>query len=107
MASTAGTGTNYIDASALTTLGTYSIQITPDPTFSGSLSLTASMVPVDVTASVTPSAGGGSATLDLSTPGTNGRVTFTGLANRRMFIRFSASTINGGAGMLLDSTARR
>ena len=103
VASTAGAGTSYIDASALTTIGTYSIQITPDPTFSGSLSLTASNVPVDVTGSVTPSAGGGSTTLNLATPGTNGRVTFTGLANRRMFIRFSASTINGGAGMLLDS----
>jgi hypothetical protein len=102
VASTAGTGTSYIDASALTTIGTYSIQITPDPSFSGSLSLTASVVPVDVTGSVTPSASGGSTTLDLSTPGTNGRVTFTGLANHRMFIRFSASTINGGAGMLLD-----
>ena len=103
VASTAGTGTNYIDASALTTIGTYSIQITPDPTFSGSLSLTASSVPVDVTASVTPSAAGGSTTLDLSTPGTNGRVTFTGLANRRLFVRFTASTIGGGSGVLLDT----
>ena len=102
VASTAGTGTNYIDATSLTSIGTYSIQITPDPTFSGSLSLTASVVPVDVTSSVTASAGGGSTTLDLSTPGTNGRVTFTGLASRRIFIRFSASTINGGVGMLLD-----
>ncbi len=49
VASTSGTGTNYIDASALTTIGTYSVQITPDPSFSGSLSLTASSVPVDVT----------------------------------------------------------
>lgn len=102
VASTAGMGSNYIDASSLTTMGTYSIQITPDPSFSGSLSMTATIVPTDVTSSVTASAGGGSTTLALTTPGQNGRVTFTGLANHRMFIKFSASTIMGGAGVLLD-----
>jgi hypothetical protein len=30
-------------------------------------------------------------------------VTFTGLADHRMFVKFSASTITGGVGMLLDS----
>jgi hypothetical protein len=103
VASTAGAGSNYIDASALAVQGTYSIQITPDPTFSGSLSMTASIVPTDVTSSVTPSASGGSTTLSLTTPGQNGRVTFTGLADHRMFVKFSASTITGGVGMLLDS----
>ena len=103
VASTAGTGSNYIDASALATQGTYAIQITPDPTFSGSLSMTASIVPTDVTSSVTPSAAGGSTTLALTTPGQNGRVTFTGLGDHRYFVKFSASTITGGVGMLLDS----
>jgi hypothetical protein len=102
VASTAGAGTNYIDASSLSTIGTYSVQITPDPTFSGSLTLTASIVPVDLTASVTASAAGGTATLALTTPGTNGRVTFTGLAGHRLFIRFSDSSIGGGSGLLLD-----
>jgi hypothetical protein len=103
VASTAGTGSNFIDASALATQGTYAVQITPDPTFSGSLSLTASIVPTDVTSSVTASAAGGSTTLALTTPGQNGRVTFTGLGDHRYFIKFSASTITGGTGMLLDS----
>src|SRR5262249_7272368 len=77
--------------------------ITPDPTFSGSLSMTASIVPTDVTSSVTPSAAGGATTLALTTAGQNGRVTFTGLGDHRYFVKFSASTITGGVGMLLDS----
>lgn len=102
VASTAGAGSNYIDASSLPAMGTYSIQITPDPSFSGSLTLTASVVPGDVTGTLTASPAGGSATLNLSTAGTNGRVTFTGVADHRLFIAFSASTIDGGAGVLLD-----
>ena len=103
VASTAGTGTNYIDASLLTAIGTYSLQITPDPTFSGSLSLTASSVPVDVTSSVMASAAGGSTTLNLVDARHERPRHLHRAANRRMFVRFSASTINGGTGMLLDS----
>ncbi len=102
VASSAGAGSSYIDTTTMATQGTYSIQITPDASFSGALTVTVSAVAADVTAAVTASTGGGAATLAIVAAGQNGRVTFTGTGGRRIFVRLAGSTIMGGAAALLD-----
>src|SRR5262249_32817311 len=71
----------FLDAMTVPISGTYTIFVVPGPTASGSVTL----VPhdfVDVTHAINP--GGSAVTVTTTTPGQNGRLTFTGTTNHRV-----------------------
>ena len=76
-----GAGT-FIDTRTLPAAGTYTIAIDPSAANVGSMTMTLYDVPADATAPISP--GGAAATLAITTPGQNGRVTFAGTAGQRM-----------------------
>ncbi len=99
-----GTGSNYIDATTLATIGTYTVTIAPNAPFSGSLNFTATNVPADVSGATTPTAGGGVTAIAITGPGQNAKITFNGTINRRVFVSLTGSTIASGYVALLDAT---
>ncbi len=99
VAASSGTGTDWIDTIALGAVGTYALQITPSNPFSGSLSLTVSSPPADLSGAMTL---GTAKASTISTAGQNALYTFTGTYGHRAFIDFTGSTIVGGTVSLLD-----
>ncbi|MEO8290607.1 MAG: hypothetical protein ABI649_06390 [Gaiellaceae bacterium] len=83
----------FIEPKTLPLGGTYKITVDPQAASTGSITVTFYVVSADVTASANV---GGSASLTLSTPGQNGKITFNG--NSGQTVRFTASNVTIGAG---------
>jgi subtilisin family serine protease len=88
----AGTAGGFLDTRTLPTTGAYTIVITPLGAITGSMTLTLYDVPPDAAGSITP--GGPSSALSISTPGQNGRMTFSGAAGQRISLNLSNVSLN-------------
>jgi YD repeat-containing protein len=88
-------GTGFVDVTTLSASGTYSVLVDPSGTATGNLTLTLYDVPVDASATIIP--GGAPATLSTTTPGQNGRLTFSGTAGHRISLKGT----NGLTGQVL------
>ena len=87
----AGTSGGFLDTKTLPVTGAYTILIAPLGSITGSMTLTLYDVPPDAAGSITP--GGPASSLSISTPGQNGRMTFTGAAGQRISLQFSNVTL--------------
>src|SRR5207302_9613050 len=88
----AGTSGGFLDTKTLPSTGAYTISVVPIGNATGSMTLTLYDVPPDAGGSITP--GGASASLSISTPGQNGRMTFAGSAGQRISVDLSNVTIS-------------
>jgi YD repeat-containing protein len=75
----------FIDVTTLPATGTYTVLVDPAGTATGSLTLTLYDVPADVSGSIT--AGGSAVTLTTTTPGQNGKLTFSGTSGQRISLK--------------------
>jgi hypothetical protein len=87
------TANAFIDATTLPVSGTYTILVQPAGTTTGSVTITLYTVPADASATALP--GGAAASISVATPGQNARVTFSGVAGRRLSALVSNDTIGG------------
>jgi len=81
----------WIEPQTLVANGTHTFKVDPNGVASGSLGVTMYDVPADVTGPITP--GGSSVPVDITAPGQNGLLTFSGTAGGRV----SHSVSSGGA----------
>jgi hypothetical protein len=81
-ATSVGTSGGFIDTTTLPAAGTYTIQVDPQSTSTGGITLTLYDVPPDPTATATP--GGPAQTVTTTSPGQNARVSFEGVAGRQV-----------------------
>lgn len=81
----------FIDTRTLTTAGSYGIFVNPFEAHTGNVTLTLYDVPADVTGTIAP--GGSPVTTSFTTPGQNGRLTFSGTASQRVSLRTSGGPI--------------
>jgi YD repeat-containing protein len=89
----------FIDTRTLNVAGTYTILVDPATTATGSVTLTLYDVPADFTSSITP--GGAAVTATMSTPGQNGRLTFSGSSGQRISI-LGTNGMSGQVGLVCD-----
>jgi hypothetical protein len=75
-------GAGFVDAMTLPKSGTYTIVLDPQGAATGSSTLSLFNVPADAAAAIAP--GGAGVALQTTTPGQNARLTFTGVAGRRL-----------------------
>ena len=75
--------------------GTYKVVVNPVRAATGSATLALYSVPPDVTGSITP--GGPSQTVTLSTPGQNGRLSFSGTGGTRVSLKLSDVSIGSSS----------
>ncbi|MDT5268361.1 MAG: hypothetical protein QOH49_547 [Acidobacteriota bacterium] len=94
-----GTGGAFMDTQVLPGAGTYTLFIDPQGMNTGGMTLQLYNVPGDGTGTITP--GGTSVPLNLTTPGQNARLTFTGTYGQRVSVGLSSVTINGAYVSLL------
>jgi hypothetical protein len=78
-----GTGGSFLDAQTLDQNGTWTVRFDPRWFDTGSATVTTYLV-TDQTFGVTPSAGGAAKSFNLTTPGANGLITFTGSIGQRI-----------------------
>ena len=83
---------SFVDATTLPVAGTYTINVAPLSGSVGAMTLTLYDVPPDVTLPATP--GGGPVALSLTTPGQNGRLTFSASAGQRISMQLSNMTFS-------------
>jgi subtilisin family serine protease len=86
-----GTSGGFIDVKTLPVTGRYSIVIDPQSAATGSVTLTLYDVPPDVVGTISP--GGADATVDVSTPGQNALLTFSGVAGQRVSVKLTDVTM--------------
>ncbi len=86
-------GGGFVDATTLPNSGTYTIVFDPQGAVTGSLTLSLFNVPADATAAIAP--GGGAVALQTTTPGQNGKLTFTGVAGRRLSLNVAPTCCAG------------
>src|SRR5436305_14432515 len=72
----------FLDTRTLPVDGTYTIAITPNSTYTGSMTVTLYDVPADATGTIT--IGGAAATVTTTVPGQNADVTFAGTTGQRI-----------------------
>jgi YD repeat-containing protein len=84
------TGSGFIDATILPTSGTYTLEVDPSGASTGSMTLNLYNAAESIG---TITAGGPSVPVNLSTPGQNGRRTFTGSAGQRISLTLSAGPL--------------
>ncbi len=84
----------FIDVQTLPATGTYTILVDPWDSSTGSVTLTLYDVPADVSVSITPNST--PVTITNTTPGQNGRATFTATANQRVSLNVDAVNLTGG-----------
>jgi RHS repeat-associated protein len=82
-----------IDTTTLSSSGSYTIKLLPYSNTTGTVTVTLYAVPADATGPIT--AGGSSVAVTLSTPGQNGRLTFSGTAGDRVFLKATNGTLSG------------
>jgi hypothetical protein len=81
----------FVDARALPATGTYTLSVDPYNDATGFALITVYNVPADASAAV--DVGGSSQSISITTPGQNGRVTFTGHAGKPVTIAISNITV--------------
>jgi Subtilase family/Fervidolysin N-terminal prodomain len=86
-----GTSGGFVDLKTLPVAGTYVILVDPQSNAVGEATLTLYDVPPDATGSIVP--GGSDATVALTVPGQNGRLTFSGTAGQRVSLRLTNVSI--------------
>jgi uncharacterized protein YhfF len=86
-----GTSGGFVDTKTLSATGQYKILVDPQGTATGSATLTLYDVPPDATATISP--GGADVTVGTAVPGQNARVTFAGVAGRRISLKLTGVTI--------------
>jgi hypothetical protein len=96
-------GGGFIDTKTLPATGTYTLQVDPNDTASGAVTLTLFDVPADVTGSIVP--GGSPVTVTTNTPGQNGVLTFSGVINQQVSLDVTGVTVTNGG--LLTVTLRK
>jgi hypothetical protein len=86
-----GTSGGFVDTKTLPATGQYKILVDPQGAATGSATLTLYDVPPNTTASISP--GGAAVTVGTAVPGQNARVTFAGVAGRRISLKLTGVTI--------------
>ena len=86
-----GTSGGFLDVKTLPSTGTYTILIDPQSNAVGSATATLYDVPPDASASIVP--GGAAVSLTMTVPGQNGRLSFSGVAGRRVSLKLTDVTI--------------
>jgi subtilisin family serine protease len=86
-----GTAGTFLDVRTLPQTGTYTVFVNPNSSYTGATTLNLYTVPPDLL--VAGSAGGAAVGLSLTTPGQNGRITFTGSAGQRVSVQLTSDTI--------------
>src|SRR2546423_2841218 len=97
----AGTSGGFVDTKILPVTGVYTILVDPLGSATGSLTLTLYDVPADAGGTITP--GGASSSISISTPGQNGRVTFTGAAGERISLNFTNASFSLALASILNA----
>jgi len=85
-----GTGGGLVDATTLPTTGSYTINVAPFASSTGSMTVELFDVPPDATVNATP--GGAAVSISTTTPGQNARIAFNGSANERISINITNAT---------------
>jgi YD repeat-containing protein len=93
-------GDNFLNVVTLPTTGVYRIFLDPQSTSTGTMNFTLYDVPADITGTITP--GGAAVTVNLTTPGQVGMLTFSGTAGQRISLKMSSVTITNGFVSLLQ-----
>jgi YD repeat-containing protein len=93
-AATCMEGSGFMDIATLPAAGTYRIFVDPVGAATGTLTLTVYDVPSDFNATSAP--GGTPVTVEITTPGQNGAVTFAGTALQRISLEGAAGGTIGG-----------
>ncbi|MFL5917336.1 MAG: S8 family serine peptidase [Gaiellaceae bacterium] len=88
----AGTSGGFLDPKTLPVTGVYTIAVSGFGSATGSMTLRLYDVPADAGGTITP--GGGASSLSISTPGQNGRLTFSGTAGQRISLQFTNVTLS-------------
>ncbi|HEV7566349.1 MAG TPA: PA14 domain-containing protein [Microbacteriaceae bacterium] len=91
-----------IDTKTLSSSGTYTIKLLPYLNTTGTVTVTLYSVPADVTGPI--AAGGSSVGVTLSTPGQNGRLTFSGTAGDRVFLKAVNGTLSSNGSKLTSAS---
>jgi uncharacterized protein YhfF len=86
----------FIDTKTLAQTGTYAIVLDPQQAATGSMTVTLYNVPADVGGTIV--AGGAPVTVTITTPGQNGRLSFSGSAGQRISLSVSGVTIGTSVG---------
>ena len=89
----------FVDTRTLPTTGTYTILVDPLLGYVGSMTVTLYDVPADSGGSVAP--GGPASQVSMSTPGQDGRLTFSGQTGQRISLKLSSVTISSSYVSLL------
>jgi YD repeat-containing protein len=89
-----GTGGEFIDTVTLPKTGSYTIQVDPTASATGSVTLNLYNVAADVSGPITP--GGSAVSVTTTTPGQNARLTFSGTASQRVSLKVSGVSMTGG-----------
>jgi large repetitive protein len=89
---TIGSSGGFIDAKVLPVAGVYKVTLDPVSDATGSATLSLYNVPADASGSIT--IGGASQSLTMSTPGQNGKLTFSAAAAQDLFLDMSSVTCN-------------
>ena len=97
-------GGGMIDTKTLPATGTYTVFFNPRTTNTGTVTLTLYDV-VDVTGTITP--GGPPVTVNITTPGQNARLTFSGASGQQVTVHVASNTMGSVTVSLLraDGTA--
>ena len=90
-----GTSGGFVDTKSLPTTGRYAIVIDPQGTSTGSATVTLYDVPPDALGSISP--GGEDTSVAVDVPGQNARVSFAGVAGRRVSLELRAVTIGSSS----------
>ena len=85
--------TKFIDTTTLGSSGTYTIEISPFSTTTGTTTITLSDVSSDSSGSIT--AGGSPVGVTLSSAGQNGTLTFSGTSGQRVFVTATTGSLSG------------
>ncbi len=91
-----GTTGGFIDATTLPVAGTYTILVDPQGADVGNLTLQLYDVPADASGTVT--IGGAGATVSMSVPGQNARLSLSGTAGQTVSLSFAGVTVSGSTG---------
>jgi hypothetical protein len=86
-----GTSGSFFDVQTLAATGTYTILVDPQGSDIGSMTLTLYNVPADVTGTVT--IGGAAVPVTTTTPGQNGRLTFSGTSGQQATVHVTSNTM--------------
>jgi hypothetical protein len=100
LASTLILGSGFLDTQTLPAAGQYSIFVDPYLAYTGSMTVTLYDVPADLTGTI--SLGGSAVPLNITTPGQNGWLTFSGTSGQRVSLTMTAGALTSGSAVILN-----